>query len=137
MAESLGDVSLYLWLVGLFAGLALLLAIGGIYGVISHAVRLRTQEFAIRLALGACRRNISNLVLGHGLILVAFGLAIGTAGTFLLARTLEHLVSSVSSPDAATLAAVGLLLSVVALAACAVPASRATRVDPNVALKYE
>ncbi|MGA8029017.1 MAG: FtsX-like permease family protein [Bryobacteraceae bacterium] len=137
IAESIADVNLYLWLIGLFAGLAVLLAIAGIYGVVSYTVTGRTQEFAIRLALGADRREIWNLVLRHGSMLVAFGLMAGVAGTVALARTLKSLVSSVSSPDPATLASFGVLLAAVALAACAVPARRATRIDPNAALKYE
>jgi len=135
--ESLGDVNLYFWLIGLFAALAMLLAIAGIYGVVSYAVTGRTQEFAIRLALGAGRHQILNLVLGHGSMLLAFGLALGVAGALALTRTLRSLVSSATSADAITLAAVGMLVAVVGLAACVIPARRAMRVDPNMALKYE
>jgi ABC-type antimicrobial peptide transport system permease subunit len=137
ITQSLGDLSLYLWLVGFFAGLAMLLAISGIYGVVSYSVTGRTQEFAVRLALGASRRQISNLVLGHGLMLLAFGLAAGVAGAFALTRTLRSLSRNVASADPVTLALVGLLLTAVALSACLIPASRAMRVDPNIALKYE
>jgi ABC-type antimicrobial peptide transport system permease subunit len=120
-----------------FAALALLLAIAGIYGVVSYMVSGRTQEFAIRMALGADRGQISNLVLRRGLVLVGCGLAAGLAGALLLTRSLKSMVSSISSPDPATLALVGVMLAVVALAACVIPARRATRVDPNIALKYE
>ncbi len=137
IAESLADLNLYLWLMGVFAALALLLAIAGIYGVVSYMVSGRTQEFAIRMALGADRGQISNLVLRRGLVLVGCGLAAGLAGALLLTRTLKSMVSSISSPDPATLALVGVVLAVVALAACVIPARRATRVDPNIALKCE
>jgi len=137
IAESLGDLTLYLWLIGFFAGLAILLAITGTYGVVSYAAACRTREFAIRVALGADRRQISKLVLGHGSLLLALGLAVGAAGALALTGTLTSLSSSVTSPDAATLAFVGLLLAAVALAACLIPARRAMRVDPNISLKYE
>jgi putative ABC transport system permease protein len=137
ITESLADLNLYLWLIGLFAAVALLLAIAGIYGVVSYAVAGRTQEFAIRLALGADRHQISNLVLRHGSMLVACGLAAGAIGALLLARTLKNLVSSVTSPHPATLVLVGIVLAIVALAACIIPARCATQVDPNIALKYE
>jgi putative ABC transport system permease protein len=137
IAESLGDLNLYVWLLGAFAGMAVLLAVAGIYGVVSYAVTGRTQEFAVRLALGAARRQISILVLGHGSMLLFAGLSLGVAGALALARTLRRLSSTVTSPDAATLVAVALLLAAVTLAACLMPARRATRVDPNMALKYE
>jgi len=137
IAESLGDVSLYLWLVGVFAGLAVALAVAGVYGVISYAVTVRTQEFGIRMALGARRAQILRLVAGHGSVLIALGLALGVPGTLAIARVLKSLLSSAGSVDAATLAAVGVLLAAVALAACLVPARRATQVDPNVALRCE
>jgi predicted permease len=137
IAESLGDLTLYLWLIGFFAGLAILLAITGTYGVVSYAAARRTREFAIRVALGADRCQISKLVLGHGCLLLALGLAVGTAGALMLTRTLMSLSSSVTSPNPATLTFVGLLLATVALSAYLMPAHRATRVDPNVSLKYE
>jgi predicted permease len=137
IAESLGDLTLYLWLIGFFAGLAFLLAITGTFGVVSYAAAGRTREFAIRVALGADRLQISKLVLGHGVLLLALGLAAGATGALALTRTLKSLSSSVTSPDSATLAFVGLLLAAVALSACLIPARRATRVDPNTSLKYE
>jgi ABC-type antimicrobial peptide transport system permease subunit len=137
IAESFAGANLYLWLVGLFSAIAVLLAIAGTYGVLSYAVTGRTHEFAIRLALGANRRQILNIVLAHGSMLIAIGLAVGAAGALTVTRALETLVESVTSPDAVTLAAVGTLLTVVALAACLAPAYRATRVDPNTALKSD
>ena len=127
--ESLGDLTLYLWLIGFFAGLAILLAITGTYGVVSYAAARRTREFAIRVALGADQRQISKLVLGRGSLLLALGLAAGAAGALAVTRTLKSLSSSVPFPDPATLAFVGLLLAAVALSACLIPARRATRVD--------
>ena len=137
MADSLGDLNLYLWLIAVFAGLAVLLAIAGSYGVVSYAVAGRTQEFAIRLALGANPRQIPALVLGHGTVLLACGLLCGVAGALAFARTLRTFSSAVESPGTLMLAAVGLLLSAVTLAACLLPAYRSTRVDPNAPLRYQ
>jgi predicted permease len=135
IANSLADIQLYLWLLGLFASLALLLAVSGVYVVISYVVTARTQEFGIRLALGAEGRQILRLVLGHSSGLVACGVVLGTAGALAVARLLKSLLSGVTSADPATFAAVAVLLSAVALAASLVPARRAMRVDPVVALK--
>jgi predicted permease len=136
IANSLADIRLYLWLLGLFASLALLLAVSGVYGVISYVVTARTQEFGIRVALGAEGPQILRLVLGHCSGLVACGVVLGTAGALAVARLLKSLLSGVTSADPATLAAVAVLLSVVGLAASLVPARRAMRVDPVVALKW-
>jgi putative ABC transport system permease protein len=124
-------------LVAWFAGLALLLAASGVYGVISYVVTARTQEFGIRLALGADARQIQFFVLCHGGWLVACGLLLGMAGTLGVGRVLRSLLSGVNAADPAMLATTGVLLSVVALAACLSPARRATNVDPLIALKYE
>jgi predicted permease len=137
VSESLSNQNLYLWLLGLFAGLALVLAIAGIYGVISYAVTARTQEFGIRLALGAQGSQVLGLVLSHGAVLVALGLALGVAGAFSLTRLLKALLIGVTPTDPATFAVVGALLAAVALAACLIPARRAMRVDPVIALRYE
>ncbi len=136
IADSLADMNLYLWLTGVFAGIAVLLAVSGVYGVISYVVAARTHEFGIRLALGAGSAQILRLVLGHGSGLIACGLVVGVAGTQASARVLSAL-GGVTSTDPATLAVVGVVLAGVALAACFIPARRAMRVDPNVALKYE
>jgi ABC-type antimicrobial peptide transport system permease subunit len=137
IANSLSDTRLYLWLIAWFAGLALLLAASGVYGVISYIVAARTQEFGIRLALGAEASQILLFVLRHGGWLVAFGVILGGAGTLAAARLLQSLLSGVNAADPAMLAAAAALLGAVALAACLGPARRATRVDPLVALKYE
>ena len=124
------------WLMGLFAGVALLLAVIGIYGVMSYLVAQRTREFGIRLALGAGRRQILGVVVGSGARLVAVGLVLGTAAAFGLSRLIEAQLFGVSAADPSGLAAVG-LLALVAMVACSVPALRATRVDPIVALRDE
>jgi putative ABC transport system permease protein len=137
IADSLADLNLYVWLIGLFAALALTLAAAGIYGVISYSVTKRTQEFGIRLALGADAKRLLRLVLSHGAGLAGLGLAVGAAGAFALTRLLKSLLVGVTPTDPATFAAVGILLAAVALIACLIPARRAMRVDPIVALRYE
>jgi predicted permease len=136
VADSLADMNLYLWLTGLFAAIAMLLAVSGVFAVISYVVATRTREFGIRLALGAGRRQILGLVLGHGAIMVGSGLILGAAASQVSARVLSSL-SGVTSVDRATLVAVGVLLAVTALAACFIPARRAMKVDPRTALQYE
>jgi putative ABC transport system permease protein len=137
IAESISDLNLYLWLIRLFAGLALLLAIAGIYGVVSYTVAARTREFGIRLALGADSGRLVRLVLRQGSMLVASGLVMGTAGAIALTRTLKSFAPNTTSIDPVLFMLVGLLLAAVAIMACFVPARRAARVDPNVALRDE
>jgi ABC-type antimicrobial peptide transport system permease subunit len=124
------------WLMGLFAAVALLLAVVGIYGVMSYLIAQRTREFGIRLALGATPRAILGLVFGAGLRLVVLGVAIGIGAAALLSRSLESQLFGVSTLDVSGLAAV-VLLAITTLLACLVPAFRATRVDPNDALRAE
>jgi putative ABC transport system permease protein len=124
-------------LLGVFAALALALAVVGIYGVISYSVAQRTNEFGIRMALGAGRGDVLRLVLRQGGGILLGGLALGLAGALALTRTIAGLLFEVKPSDPLTFAAVAVLLTGVGLAAIAAPARRATRVDPLTALRYE
>ncbi len=137
IAESLAARRFTLILLGLFGGLALLLAAVGIYGVISYAVSLRTRELGIRMALGAARQDVRRMVLRQGLPLVAFGLVVGYAASLVLTRFLASLLFEVRPADQMTSLAVALTLASVALLANYLPARRASRVDPNEALRCE
>jgi predicted permease len=123
--------------VGAFGLLALVLAAVGIYGVVSYTTRQRMPELAIRLALGAERRDVFRLVLGQGIRLALVGVSIGLVVSILLTRFLKNLLFGVTSTDAITFSSVAVLLCLVALAACFVPALRATKVDPMTALRYQ
>ena len=125
------------WVLALLAGVALALGMIGIYGVLAYLVALRRQEFGVRLALGAQPGNLLRLVLKQGLSLAFVGVITGLAGAMLLAKALDSLLFGVSARDPITFFGVAVLLLVAALIACYVPARRAAKVDPMVALRYE
>ena len=126
-----------LLLLGVFAAIALLLAAVGIYGVTSYSVEQRTHEVGVRTALGASPRDVLKLVVGHGLKLTSIGMGMGIIGAFVLTRFLSSLLYGVRPSDPATFLAVSFLLASVALLASYIPARRATKIDPVVALRYE
>jgi putative ABC transport system permease protein len=134
---SVAQRRLTMLLLSVFAGLAVLLAAVGIYGVISYSVSQRTQEIGIRMALGAPRAAVMRMVVGQAMLLAVAGLAAGAAGAWGLTRLMQKLLFGVTPSDPATFAAVSALLTVVACAASLVPAMRATRVDPVIALRSE
>jgi putative ABC transport system permease protein len=124
-------------LLGIFGTVALVLAAIGIYGVISYSVAQRTHELGIRVALGATTAGLMRLILGRGLVLTSAGLVIGLAGALGLTRLMTTILYGVGARDPGTMIAVASILAGVAAAACYVPARRATKVDPIVALRYE
>ena len=124
-------------LLGGFSVLALLLATIGIYSVITYSVSQRTREIGIRVALGADRGNIVKLVVGHGMVLASIGVAGGVGVALVLTRFLASLLFRVSPTDITTFGVVSLVLVAVALLACLIPARRATKVDPIIALRCE
>ena len=135
--DSIAQRRLNMLLMGLFGGLAMLLSAVGIYGLLSQTVTQRTQEMGIRIALGAQVSDVLKLVLRQGMLLALAGEAIGLVGAFILTRLIRGLLFGVTPNDATTFIVVAGVLAVVALLACYIPARRATKVDPLVALRYE
>ncbi|HEV2349972.1 MAG TPA: ABC transporter permease [Terriglobia bacterium] len=137
ISDSLAAQRFSMILLGIFAGLALIMSCVGIYGVISYVAGQRTHEIGIRMALGAERRDVLRLVIGQGAKMALVGVGIGLVASLGLTRLMSKMLFGVSAHDPLTLAVVGGLLALVALAACYIPARRATKVDPMVALRYE
>ena len=141
MSERIGDQTarnrFTSWLMGIFAAVALLLAVVGVYGVMSYAVTRRTQEIGVRMALGANRPQVLLLIVGQGLPLILAGVLVGLAVSFGLTRLIATLLYGITPTDTFTFSAVTALLVFIALFACWLPALRASRIDPLEALRHE
>jgi putative ABC transport system permease protein len=137
LGDQIQEPRYYTLLLGIFAGIATLLATVGIYGIMAHSVAERTREIGIRMALGAHWRDVIQLVMWNALLLIGTGLLAGLGGSLALTRLISARLWGVTPTDPATFASVAVLLAAVALLATLVPARRAIRVDPTVALRYE
>jgi putative ABC transport system permease protein len=137
LAQALGQARLMMWLLGIFAGVALLLAGVGIYGAVAYTVEQRTGEIGVRMALGAQTADVLRLILRQGMMPVIIGLGVGIAAALALGRLLTSQLYQVSPHNPVLLIATALMLGVVALLACLLPARRATLVDPIQALRTE
>ena len=136
-SESIAGERLNLTLLSLFAAIALVLAVVGIYGVMSYSVTQRTHEIGIRMAIGAQPRDVFKMIMGHGMLLAIVGVVLGLIGAFGLTRLMASMLFGVEPTDPSTFASIAVLLTSVALVACYIPGRRATKVDPVVSLRYE
>jgi len=137
MADSISHQRFNMLLLGAFAGLALLLAAIGLYSVLAYSVRRRVREIGVRMALGARRMDVIRMILGQGVRLALIGVVIGVVAAFALTRLMASQLFQVSATDPLTFIGVAMVLVLVAIAACYIPARRAAKVDPMVALRYE
>jgi putative ABC transport system permease protein len=137
LADSISHQRFNMLLLGAFAGLALLLAAIGLYSVLAYSVRRRIREIGVRMALGAQRMDVIRMILGQGVRLALMGVVIGVAAAFALTRLMTSQLFEVSATDPLTFIGVAVVLVLVAIAACYIPARRASKVDPMVALRYE
>ena len=137
VSNAVANPRLNLVLMGIFAGVALILATVGIYGVMSYSVTQRTHEIGIRMALGAQATDVLKMVLKQGIALTGVGVVVGLGGALLTTRLMSSLLFGVSATDPVTFAVISLMIAGVALGACFIPARRATKVDPMIALRYE
>jgi putative ABC transport system permease protein len=137
LSASLAKARFSTLMLGVFAGVALLLAVIGVYGVVAYSVAERTREIGIRVALGALQKDVVQMVLRQGLLLAAAGAGFGVVAALGMTRLMVSLLFGTSAGDPATFVCVTCLLIAVALSACYIPARRAARIDPMVALRYE
>jgi putative ABC transport system permease protein len=137
LADSVARRRFNMLLLGIFAGVALVLAAIGIFGVMNYSVTQRTHEIGIRMALGAQPGDVLKMVVGQGMVLALIGVVLGLGAAFVMTRVMSNLLFGVSATDPVTFTGVSLLLSVIAFLACYIPARRATRVEPVIALRYE
>jgi putative ABC transport system permease protein len=137
VSDSIAQPRFNMVLLGIFAGLALILASVGIYGVMSYSVTQRTQELGVRIALGAQRRDIFSLVLKQGIILALIGVGIGLAAAIGLSKVVASVLYGISATDPVTFISVAVIMIAVAVVACFFPARKATKVDPLTAMRYE
>ena len=137
LANTVARPRLILYVLAGFAAVALLLAALGLYGIVSYSVTQRRRDIGVRVALGAQRRDVLRPILREGMVLTAYGLALGFAGSFVSTRALQSLLFGIEATDPVTLAGVASFLGITALAASYIPARRAARLDPVVALRME